>query len=103
MQLRALQQPHPPFWYPTHSPESVAAVGARGMNVITVGPDARIRELAEVYREQWDKHRGEPGRLNRQVTTPFFGVTKQVVLADTDAAAGRLAAAPHEARRLYIN
>jgi alkanesulfonate monooxygenase SsuD/methylene tetrahydromethanopterin reductase-like flavin-dependent oxidoreductase (luciferase family) len=102
MQLRPLQKPHPPFWYPTHSPESVAKIGARGMNVITVGPDARIRELAGIYHEQWDKHRSDPERLNRQVTAPFFGVTKQVFLADTDAEAERIARPAYEAWRLNI-
>jgi alkanesulfonate monooxygenase SsuD/methylene tetrahydromethanopterin reductase-like flavin-dependent oxidoreductase (luciferase family) len=52
MQMRPLQKPHPPFWYPTHAPESVATIAARGMNVIMVGPDQRIRELDKVYHEQ---------------------------------------------------
>jgi len=102
MQLRPLQKPHPPFWYPTHAPESVAAVAARGMNVITVGPDQRIRELANIYREQWEKHRNDPDRLNTQVATPFFGVTKQVFIADSDAEAERIARPAYGAWRLNI-
>jgi alkanesulfonate monooxygenase SsuD/methylene tetrahydromethanopterin reductase-like flavin-dependent oxidoreductase (luciferase family) len=100
MQMRPLQKPHPPFWYPTHAPESVAAVAARGMNVITVGPDRRIRELADVYHEQWQKHRTDPDRLNTQVATPFFGVTKQVFIADSDSEAERIARPAYEAWRL---
>jgi alkanesulfonate monooxygenase SsuD/methylene tetrahydromethanopterin reductase-like flavin-dependent oxidoreductase (luciferase family) len=102
MQMRPLQKPHPPFWYPTHAPESVAAIAARGMNVITVGPDQRIRELAEIYREQWEKHRNDPGRLNTQVTTPFFGVTKQVFIAESDSEAERIARPAYAAWRMNI-
>lgn len=102
MQLRPLQKPHPPFWYPTHSPDSVAKVAAQGMNVITVGPDARIRELVEIYHEHWQKHRDDPDRLNKQVTEPFFGVTKQVFLADNDTDAERVARPAYEAWRLNI-
>ncbi len=102
MQMRPLQKPHPPFWYPTHAPESVAAIAARGMNVVTVGPDQRIRELANVYHEQWQKHLSDPDRLNRQVATPFFGVTKQVFIADSDSEAERIARPAYEAWRLNI-
>ncbi|HXW84122.1 MAG TPA: LLM class flavin-dependent oxidoreductase [Candidatus Binataceae bacterium] len=102
MQLRPLQQPYPPFWYPSHSPESIAAVAARGINVITVGPDRRLHELADMYREQWDKHRHAAGRLNTQLTTPFFGATKQVFLADTDAEAERIARPAYEDWRKNI-
>ena len=102
MQMRPLQKPHPPFWYPTHAPESVAAVAAQGMNVITVGSDQRIRELANLYHAQWEKHRLDRDRFNSQVTTPFFGVTKQVFIADSDCEAERIARPAYEVWRLNI-
>ena len=72
------------------------------MNVITVGPDQRIRELANMYRERWEKHRNNPTTLNTQVATPFFGVTKQVFIADSDSEAERIARPASGAWRLNI-
>ena len=71
------------------------------MNVITVGPDHRIRELGKLYHEQWEKHRNDPDRLNTQVATRFFGVTKQVFIAESDSEAERVARPAYGAWRLH--
>ncbi len=84
MELRPCQQPYPPLWYPTHNPESVQYAARHGFNFVGLGPAAAVREHVDAYRQTWELHRRDPGRLNGHVATPKVGVMRQVVIADTD-------------------
>jgi len=84
MELRPLQQPYPPLWYPTHNPESVRYAARHGFNYVGLGPAAAVREHVDTYWRTWEPHRREPGRLNGHVATPKVGVMRQVVVAETD-------------------
>ena len=43
MELRPLQQPYPPLWYPTHNPDSVRYAARHGFNFVGLGPAAAVR------------------------------------------------------------
>ena len=87
MELRPLQQPYPPLWYPTHNPESVEYAARHGYNFVGLGPTAGMRQLVDGYWKTWETHRHEPGRLNGHVAGPKVGVLRQVFVADTDSEA----------------
>ena len=84
MELRPLQQPYPPLWYPTHNPESVGYAARHGYHFVGLGPAALVRQHVDAYWQTWEAHRHDPGRLNGHVAEPKVGILRQVVVADTD-------------------
>lgn len=87
MELRPLQQPYPPLWYPTQNPASVEHVAKHGLNLVRLGPGAMARQPVADYWRIWEAHRDNPGRLNAHVATPRAGIVRHVFVADTDEAA----------------
>ncbi len=84
MELRPLQQPYPPLWYPTHVPESVEYAAKHGYNFVSLGPAEHARQLTDRYRQAWEVHKNDQGRLNAHVAEPKVGIFRQVFVADTD-------------------
>jgi alkanesulfonate monooxygenase SsuD/methylene tetrahydromethanopterin reductase-like flavin-dependent oxidoreductase (luciferase family) len=84
MELRPLQQPYPPLWYPTHNPESIQYAARHGYNFVGLGPAAAVREHVDLYWQTWEAHRHDPGRLSGHVAAPKVGILRQVVVAETD-------------------
>jgi alkanesulfonate monooxygenase SsuD/methylene tetrahydromethanopterin reductase-like flavin-dependent oxidoreductase (luciferase family) len=95
MELRPMQQPYPPLWYPTHNPESVQVAARQGNNFVGLGPAGAVRELVDAYWATWERHRNDPGRLNGHVAAPKVGILRMVVVADTDGEALAIARAAH--------
>ena len=84
MELGPLQRPYPPLWYPTHNPESIEYAAQHGYNFVGIGPAALVRQQVDAYRQTWNVHRNDAGRLNGHVADPKVGVLRQVFVADTD-------------------
>ena len=84
MELAPVQRPHPPLWYPTTSEDGLRYAGRHGMNVVLAGRDDAVRRQAEIYREAWRAHAGEPDRLNGQVAEPKLGAIYKMHIAETD-------------------
>ncbi len=84
MELRPMQQPYPPLWYPTHNPDSIEYAARHGYNFVGLGPATLVRQQVEAYWQTWTAHRQEPDRLNGHVAEPKVGVLRQVFVADTD-------------------
>lgn len=85
MELRPLQQPHPPLWYPTSSPASASWSGANGYNFSTLGSTEEAKKCIDNYKEAFSGRCGPSGPA-----TPFpggtaIGVNRHVVVAETDA------------------
>jgi alkanesulfonate monooxygenase SsuD/methylene tetrahydromethanopterin reductase-like flavin-dependent oxidoreductase (luciferase family) len=95
VEVRPVQTPYPPLWYPTHNPESIDYAAKHGFNFVGLGPTKMLRQQIDHYREVWEKHRHAPGRLNGHVSDPKLGVLRQVVVAETDAEAESIARAAH--------
>jgi alkanesulfonate monooxygenase SsuD/methylene tetrahydromethanopterin reductase-like flavin-dependent oxidoreductase (luciferase family) len=96
--LRPLQQPYPPLWYPTTNAQSIPWVAREGMNTIYgfgfLSPTLQdTREQLDQYATLHAAHAAEPGRLNGHVKEPRYGFTRQVYVAETDAQALREARA----------
>jgi alkanesulfonate monooxygenase SsuD/methylene tetrahydromethanopterin reductase-like flavin-dependent oxidoreductase (luciferase family) len=85
MTLRPIQKPYPELWYATRSPESFAWAGKTGVNTVTLAFDAQVREMTDIYKKAWV----EAGRDIKDL--PLVGVSRHIVVADTDREAKALA------------
>jgi alkanesulfonate monooxygenase SsuD/methylene tetrahydromethanopterin reductase-like flavin-dependent oxidoreductase (luciferase family) len=89
VQAKPVQRPHPPLWYGAPTPDAVAWAAPRNINVVSLGPAARARAIAERYRQEW----AALGRDEAQL--PKIGITRHIVVAETDEAARRIADAAY--------
>jgi alkanesulfonate monooxygenase SsuD/methylene tetrahydromethanopterin reductase-like flavin-dependent oxidoreductase (luciferase family) len=87
MELHPLQQPYPPIWHATSSPEGIAWAARHGLNLMGLGPAALFGKAVDSYRADLERHRDDPGRFNAHVVEPTIGMMRQVVVAETDAEA----------------
>lgn len=85
LELRPLQQPHPPLWYGIGNPDSVAWCAANRVNIVCNGPVRLVRAITDGYRAEWARLGQDSARL------PFMGVTRHMVIASTEQAARELA------------
>jgi alkanesulfonate monooxygenase SsuD/methylene tetrahydromethanopterin reductase-like flavin-dependent oxidoreductase (luciferase family) len=82
MALRPVQQPHPPLWYGAGSPDSIRWCAHHGVNMVTLALGERVRQGTDLYRAEWH---GAPEAI------PFMGVSRHIVVADSDEQARALA------------
>lgn len=97
MELRPLQQPHPPIWYPSSNPGGSAYAGQNGFHYCTLGSVEAAKPNIDAFKEAYAK-RGAPIGPER----PFpggaaIGISRQVTLADTDEAALKIAGPAYKA------
>jgi alkanesulfonate monooxygenase SsuD/methylene tetrahydromethanopterin reductase-like flavin-dependent oxidoreductase (luciferase family) len=85
MILKPVQKPHPPLWYGIGVPESADWPAANDVNVVIIGLRPTARAIV-------DRYLAERTRLGKQhEDLPLMGVSKHVVVAETDAEALRIA------------
>jgi alkanesulfonate monooxygenase SsuD/methylene tetrahydromethanopterin reductase-like flavin-dependent oxidoreductase (luciferase family) len=93
LQLKPVQTPHPPLWYGAVKPDTADWAARNGMNIVCGnGPTSEIRAVTDRYRAVWRELGHAAG------TMPKLGMTRQIVIADTDEEAARVA---RRAFRLY--
>jgi alkanesulfonate monooxygenase SsuD/methylene tetrahydromethanopterin reductase-like flavin-dependent oxidoreductase (luciferase family) len=80
MVLRPLQQPHPPLWYGLGHLEGAEWAATHKVHVITNQAADAARPLFARYRDVWQRKHGS-------AEMPRLGVSRHVVVADTDAQA----------------
>ena len=98
MELRPLQDPHPPIWYPTNSVEGGTFGGENGYHFVTLGGVEFAKPALNAFKEAFAK-RGRPGD---GATDDFeggaaMGIMRHLVIADTDAEAMKLAEPVYQA------
>lgn len=82
---KPVQTPFPAIWYGTATPDSAAWTARNDVNVLSLGPTSRAKAIGERYREEWL-------RLGKRLDAlPMLGVSRRVVVADTDSEALRIA------------
>ncbi|MFN3655758.1 MAG: LLM class flavin-dependent oxidoreductase [Pseudolabrys sp.] len=89
VQAKPLQRPHPPVWYGAPNADAIGWAAPNGVNVVSLGPAARARAIADRYRDEWRKLARDPATL------PGIGITRHVVVADSDAQAQAIAQAAY--------
>ena len=84
--MRPLQQPHPPLWYGVLKPETAEWTAREGMHIVCGnGPVEEVRACVDRYRNIWQES-ATPG-----TPMPLMGLTRQLVIGPTDAAAMQVA------------
>ena len=86
MYLRPLQKPYPPMWY-MRNPVTAAM---ERMHTIIVGSIDGLAVAVPRYRAAWEEHQGV-GARTVQGDEPMIGLVVQLVVADTDDDAMRIA------------
>jgi alkanesulfonate monooxygenase SsuD/methylene tetrahydromethanopterin reductase-like flavin-dependent oxidoreductase (luciferase family) len=84
--LKPVQKPHPPLWYGALRPDTADWAARRAVNLVCGnGPAHEVRAITDRYRAVWAELGQAPA------TIPKLGMQKQLVVAETDAEAERLA------------
>ena len=91
MEIKPLQQPYPPLWYPTHNPDSVEYAARHGYHFASLGSIALLRQLTDRYRAVWAAHQHDENRINGHIADPKLACMRQIFIADTDAEARTIA------------
>lgn len=78
LEVKPVQQPHPPLWYGVLRPDSTAWTAANKMNIVTNSIGSAVRAITDQYRAEWSRcpHAAEP--------LPRLGLNRHIVVADTD-------------------
>jgi alkanesulfonate monooxygenase SsuD/methylene tetrahydromethanopterin reductase-like flavin-dependent oxidoreductase (luciferase family) len=89
--FRPLQQPYPPIWYPTSSPDSISYAAKHGfhfaVSLMNISSIAKVAEMLKKYRDEYERQKREPGRLNAHAGEPEMAFSTHVYVGDTDAKA----------------
>lgn len=96
MEIKPLQRPYPPLWYPSFSEAGVEYAAQHGFHFMSLGPPALVAKLMGHYREVAATHANDAGRYNEHVTAPKLGAMRQIFVADTDEAAMAIARPAYE-------
>lgn len=79
--MRPLQRPHPPLWCGVSTPESALWALGLGANIVVNAPADRAKSVLAAYRDGWTA----AGRAGAEL--PLLGISRAVVIAETDAEA----------------
>jgi alkanesulfonate monooxygenase SsuD/methylene tetrahydromethanopterin reductase-like flavin-dependent oxidoreductase (luciferase family) len=82
---RPVQRPHPPLWYGAPNVDAVSWALTRAINMVSLGPATRARDIASRYRHDWEAAGRKSGDL------PKIGITRHIVVAEADSEARRIA------------
>ena len=77
MELEPLQKPHPPMWYGVHSVEAAERAAKQRLNMISLDSATETRSFNDKFRETWRT-------LNGDKPTPKLGLSRFIVIAETD-------------------
>jgi alkanesulfonate monooxygenase SsuD/methylene tetrahydromethanopterin reductase-like flavin-dependent oxidoreductase (luciferase family) len=89
--LRPLQTPHPAFWYGSSNATGSTWAGERGLHFVTNGGTARAKVNIDAFKAALAKRGGPAAPQAEFPGGTAIGVTRQIVVADTEEAARRIA------------
>jgi len=91
MAMRPMQLPMPPFWYGSSNTIGATWAGEHGMHFTANGPTSRAKVNIDAFREALDKRGGAASPKAEFSGGTAIGVLRQIVVADSDAEAVRIA------------
>lgn len=77
MELRPLQQPHPPMWYGVHSVEAADRAARQSLNMVSLDSAQETRSYFDRFRQVWRELHGDR-------PTPKLGLSRFIVIAEKD-------------------
>jgi alkanesulfonate monooxygenase SsuD/methylene tetrahydromethanopterin reductase-like flavin-dependent oxidoreductase (luciferase family) len=89
IELEPVQRPHPPLWYGLARPEGVPWVAANRVNIVCNGPPTLVGAMTDRYRQEWAALGNQPETL------PLMGMTRSIIVAETDGEALAIARRAH--------
>jgi alkanesulfonate monooxygenase SsuD/methylene tetrahydromethanopterin reductase-like flavin-dependent oxidoreductase (luciferase family) len=100
--LQPLQQPHPAFWYASSNDVGAAWAGEHGLHFVTTGATQRAQANIGAFTEALARRGGLAAVPHLQFAGgTAIGVTRHVVVAESDAQARRIGKPAHD--RLHAN
>ncbi len=78
MEMQPLQRPYPPLWYGANSLESADRLAGQSLNVVVGMNPEGVGAFAARYRAAWNTLGHD------KATLPFIGLSRHVVVGDTD-------------------
>ena len=84
MILKPVQKPHPPLWYGVTLPSNAAWPAENNVNIVALGLRDNTSAIIKAYRETRAKH-------GLDLDGTLMGVSRHIVVADTDEAAMAIA------------
>ena len=78
MPLSPLQRPHPPLWFGISHAGRAQWAAEHEVNVVALLPPSMVRPITDAYRTEW----AALGRAPEDI--PFMGVSRLIVVAETD-------------------
>jgi alkanesulfonate monooxygenase SsuD/methylene tetrahydromethanopterin reductase-like flavin-dependent oxidoreductase (luciferase family) len=103
LHVKPAQKPYPPLWFPSSNKDSIDFTARHGYHTALLGKVSDARPLFDRYRELWEKHKGDSGRHNAHVASPFLAKTQHVVIAEDAGEAKRLGEAAHGTWNSHIH
>ena len=91
MPLRPVQQPHPAFWYGSSNAIGATWAGEHGMHFLSLGPTAFAKPNIDAFSAALAKRGGPAFPKTEFRGGTAIGVLRYIVVADTEAEAGRIA------------
>ena len=85
MPIQPHQRPFPPLWYGVHSAESAEKAARRGSSTVSLDSADETRVFSDRYRAVWNSLHPSAA------TMPRLGISRFIVVADSDEEAVRLA------------
>ncbi|MBM2802469.1 MAG: luciferase-like protein [Deltaproteobacteria bacterium] len=77
MELEPLQKPHPPMWYGVHSVQAAERAAKQSLNMVSLDSAKDTRSYNDKYRQVWSA-------LHGTKPTPKLGVSRFIVIAQSD-------------------
>jgi alkanesulfonate monooxygenase SsuD/methylene tetrahydromethanopterin reductase-like flavin-dependent oxidoreductase (luciferase family) len=79
IEMKPLQQPHPPLWYGTGSPETAAMAARQNANIVSLQTASEARVPIGRYKEVWEATHGRSGK-----PMPKAGLTRFLYVGESD-------------------
>jgi alkanesulfonate monooxygenase SsuD/methylene tetrahydromethanopterin reductase-like flavin-dependent oxidoreductase (luciferase family) len=90
MTVRPHQKPYPELWYGAFSAESTIWAARRGINIVTLALDKEVKKITDLFRAEWATAGGAADQI------PLMGVSRHIVIAETDAEAKEIASSAYK-------
>ena len=94
--MQSYQKPYPPLWYASNNMDTVPWIARHGFNTCNIfSPNAAVKPHLDLYKQVWEEHLQDTGRLNGHVQHPKLGLARHLYVAPT------VSQAVSEARSAY--
>jgi alkanesulfonate monooxygenase SsuD/methylene tetrahydromethanopterin reductase-like flavin-dependent oxidoreductase (luciferase family) len=103
IELRPLQQPHPPFWYGSSNEIGSTWAGEHGLHFVTLGPPNVAKANIDAFKTALKKRGGPVQPKSEFSGGAVIGLQRHIFVADTDAEARRFGKPAMDRHLAHLN